>query len=356
MTKSVSMIEYQGRVDENGKALGHGPKVLNDYFELIREYCNVSVYAPLEILKEFKGCKEAISTKVLPDRIVMGKDKTIIIKIANKFNMFRNIERALKDTDAEILWFFNVEFYFFLYIFMHKRIKRKIICTMFLDGYRGGLIAKLKQFIFEQAQKKIDFIIATGKQLKFKNCKYEYVPDYFYDEEKFAKYKGIDKTQLAVCLGTMGKGKQLHEMVEAFNRIDYPLIVAGRFYDKELLKSLKEKANSNIKIRDEYLSNEEYMYLLSKATYTVLPYGKDKYDHQTSGVMQEAIFLNTIPISYNEVLEKNDVVGVGFNSWNELKIDLDEKSILEFTRIYEKKRKGEYSLSSVRNFYKGVFE
>ena len=85
------MVEYQGRIDENGKALGHGPKVLNEYFDFIKDYCQVSVYAPREMLNEFRGAKISHETKILPGKIVMGQDKTVLIKIKNKLNMFNTV-------------------------------------------------------------------------------------------------------------------------------------------------------------------------------------------------------------------------------------------------------------------------
>lgn len=352
----VSMIEYQGRVDENGKALGHGPKVLNEYFDFIKEYCHVSVYAPVEILREFRGNKYADKVKVLPKRIVMGQDKTVFVKVMNKINMFRNISLALKHAEGDTVWFFNVEFYFFLYMLFCKKAEKRIVVTMFLDGYRGGVIAKIKQFVFERAQKKIDFIISTGQQLTFKNCSYQYIPDYYFAKDKYSKYSDVPKERLAVCLGTMGKGKQLKELVDTFTQKDYPLVIAGRFYDKELLEELKSMAGSNITIRDEYLSNEEYMSLLAKATFTVLPYSPDKYDRQTSGVMQEALFVNTIPVSYNAVLDGNSVPGIGFDNWNELSLsDIDSDRINELIAKYSYLQTNVYDVSVVKNSYREIF-
>lgn len=351
----VLMVEYQGRVDEENNALGHGPKVLNDYFGIIKNYCDVSVYAPKEILKGFTGNKEAKQVKVLPEKIIMGKDKTLAVKIKNKLGMFKNISLALKNTDAETVWFFNVEYYFFLYLFLHRRIKKRIVCTMFLDGYRGGIVAKIKNYIFEQGQKKLDVIIATGKQLKFKNCKYYFVPDYYCPDE-LRKNDNIKKDKLAVCLGTMGKGKQLKELVTAFNKMDYPLIIAGRFYDKALLQELRDMAGKNIEIRDEYLSDDEYKSLLERATFTVLPYSPSKYDRQTSGVMQEAVFYNTIPVSYNGVLDGNGIKGIGFDSWDELNLDVvTEDEMIQCRNYYKELRNDEYSEEKVKNFYHEIF-
>lgn len=379
---NVYMIEYQGRCDENGKAVGHAPKVLNEYYNFIKEYSRVTVLAPSTILKEFTG--EVYVPKItLPKHIEMKGKTPFIEKITNKFNMFHNASKALKEAakdDDAILWFFNVEYYIMLwFVFLsklssnkNKRIFKKIVLTMFIDGYHASKSASIKtkiknnfkQWVFEQAQKKFDLIIATGEKFKYKNCESVFIPDYYYINEIYDKYNNIiascdstsfSKLDEAVCLGTMGRGKQLKEMVEAFSRIGYKLTVAGRFYDKELVKELKEIASDNIAIRDDYLSLDEYLTLLSKAKYTVLPYSPESYSFQTSGVMQEAMFLHTIPVTYSDILEGNCMKGIGFKSWNDLtkkKLDINSD---DFIKYYDEKINSCYSKEYAIKYYESIF-
>lgn len=348
--KKVCMVEYQGRCDEHGKAVGHGPKVLYEYYNFIKDICNVKVYAPKVILNEMP--REITSnSKVLKKHIVMQGKTPFIKKITNKLGMFSNIKKALKATDADEIWFFNVEYYLMLYLFLHKKPKQKVVCTMFLDGYHGGFVAKVKQWIFEKAQKKIDLIISTGSQIQFKNCEYTYIPDYYYIPEKYLRYTKKDKKEQCVCLGTMGNGKQLEELVKAFTDNGYPLLIAGRFYDKERLAALKESAGNNITIIDEYLSDEEYLTILGESKYVVLPYSPRQYSTQTSGVMQEAIFVDTVVVSYNEILSGNNVDGIGFDSFDKLtgeKLKGDTRKIIE---SYELKRLNEFSKEKICRQY-----
>lgn len=369
------MVEYQGRCDAEGKAVGHAPKVLQEYLQMICNDCEVSVFAPKVILKELPREEwkngGASQVKVLPCHIVMKGKTPFLEKITNKLHMFTNIRNALKHTDADILWFFNVEYYLMLYLFLHKKPKQKIVCTLFLDGYhadahagsKARFVAGVKQWVFEQAQKKIDLIISTGKQFTFPNCRWEYIPDYYdkkglYEPYRSRKSSGAGKEERAVCLGTMGNGKQLEEMVKTFARIGYPLTVAGRFYDQERVKALQTIAgqgNGKIEILDRYLSQEEYLSLLAGAKYTVLPYSPLNYATQTSGVMQEAVFVDTVPVTYRAILEGNDVLGVGFESWEELSQDLLMQDLTKYWTEYKRLRETVFSEASVQNKYLAIF-
>ena len=258
----ISMVEYQGRCDRDGKAVGHGPKVLKEYYNFIEKNNDVKIYAPQVI---FDSLKESAATgasqsgnsdaglstissgsnlgagssnrdydiSLLSEQIVMTSGKLFFKRLSEKMGMFKNIKAAVKNNDSDYIWFFNVEYYLMLYIFLHKKIRSKVICTFFLDGYHNGIVGKVKQWVFEKAQKKIDLIIATGPNLKFKNCKTVYVPDYYYIPDKYDALRNNPKEEKAVCLGTMNSGKQLEDMVEAFNKTGYPLYIAGRFFLSE---------------------------------------------------------------------------------------------------------------------------
>ena len=346
--KKIAMVEYQGRCDENQIAVGHAPKVLTEYYELIQKEYETEVFAPAVILKNLPETVNA-SARELPFHIVMKGQNSFFEKINNKLNMFRNIKQVIKTSDADILWFFNVEYYLMLYLFLHRKPRQKVVCTLFLDGYHGGVVAKGKQWVFEKAQKKISHIISAGRNFKFANCKSTFIPDYVCKESVYADYRTPEKKNEVVCLGTMGKGKQLEELITAFGKMKYPLLVAGRFYDKaqpgKLRKMAEESGNGAIEIRDCYLSNEEYLRILGEAKYVILPYSPSQYKTQTSGVLQEALFLDTIPIAFRDVLEGNGVSGIALDTWEMLKDGLlleDGEDIVNNNRQcradYEEKR------------------
>ena len=297
--------------------VGHSPKVLSEYYNLIKDYADVSIAAPSVYTPVLPAGAEDVAL-LLPKKIVMTSQTGIVGKIANKFHMFTNIKKAISYSDAEVLWFYNVEYYMMLYMMFHKKPDKRIVCTMFRDRYSGGKLGRIRQWVFERAQKKIDLIVATGPGLQYKNCKSVFIPDYFYEPTVYEQYANVEKKEQVVCLGTMGDGKLLEELVKAFNDVHYRLIIAGRFYDKQRLQRLKDAARSNITIIDEYIPVRKYYELLAQSKYTVLPYNPKVYNTQTSGVMQEAMFLGTVPIAFGKVLEGSGIPGAAIEAFNNI--------------------------------------
>ena len=319
----ICMAEYQGRCDEEGRAVGHAPKVLADYFGLISDDHDVSIFAPKTIADEIpREIKNKSDICLLPHNIVMKGHAPASERAVNKLRMFDNIHYILKHSDADVIWFFNVEFYLFLYLMLFGNRRKRIVVTIFLDGYHTGSLAGIKQRIFEAGQRKVYKCISTGAAFHFRNMPSVFIPDYICEDAIYAPLRLNTKENYAVCLGTMDKGKQLEELVDAFCRISYRLLIAGRFYDKEWYRSLKEKASDNIEIRDEYPKNDEYLSLLSHATYAVLPYNESRYSFQTSGVMQEAVFTDTIVLTHKDILKGNGIPGVGYVSYDDISDEL----------------------------------
>ncbi len=350
----VIMGEYQGRCDENGVAVGHAPKVLGEYARLLETDHDLQVLAPRCVLESasFAGRKKA---KVLPHVIVMKTGNSLREKIWNKVRMFSNISVILHREYTKNVWFFNTEFYLMLYLAIFGSRRKRIVCTMFQDGWHGGLRGRVKQWVFEQAQKKMYRIISAGEDFRFRNVESVYLPDYYCDEKEYGPYRAACKKPEAVCLGTMGAEKQLEEMVACFSRIGYPLTIAGRFYDKERVERLRAMAGENITIRDAYLSREEYLKLLGEASYLVLPYAPEQYGTQTSGVLQEAVFLDTVPVSFRKVLEGNHIPGILFSSWDELQKENFEKDTKEYRDRFARLRKEVYSKEHMKEVLDGIF-
>jgi hypothetical protein len=133
-------------------------------------------------------------------------------------------------------------------------------------------------------------------------------------------------------------------------------VIAGRFYDKEWYNELKAKASSNIEIRDEYPGNNEYLDLLSRATYAVLPYNEGRYSFQTSGVMQEAVFTDTIVLTHKDILGGNGIPGIGYSSYDDIEDEMliygandnydRNRAILS---EYDRLRRDTYSRESIKN-------
>ena len=341
MSKSVVMAEYQGRCDTAGTAVGHAPKVMREYGDMLAALSHdVAYYAPAVILKA-AGIKKDMHYKKLDHHILMKGKNSLAEKIFNKFRMFANISECLK-ADADVIWFFNTEFYFFLYIAIFGNRGRNVYANSFIGDFGRGFAPGIKRRIFERAQKRIGGMISTGASFSFKNTKSIFIPDYSYDPEVYDRFRTEEKEDVVVCLGTMSADKKLEEMVEAFNKNGYPLKVVGRFYDKERFEKLKRNAAANIEIRDEYPERDEYLTLLGSARFVVLPYPEEKYSMQTSGVLQEAVFLDTIPLTQKAILEGNKIPGGGYVNMDEIAEVIKKLDEAELKKSYAALREVDY--------------
>lgn len=147
----------------------------------------------------------------------------------------------------------------------------------------------------------------------------------------------------------MSKSKKLEELVQTFNELDYPLEIIGHFREKDRADILMGKAHNKIFIQDTYLSEEEYLLKLAEAKYAVLPYDETEYNNRTSGVLQECIFVNTIPITFSSILEANGTAGIGINDIRDiLDIKLNSINTDSIKNSYLERRKKEFSEEIIR--------
>lgn len=151
-------------------------------------------------------------------------------------------------------------------------------------------------------------------------------------------------------IGTMTESKDIEGLVETFLNSDIHVKIIGKFVDKSLYSILKEKIKTcgSILIEDKYLDNDEYYSLIAESRYVILPYKQSYYNKRTSGIILEAMFLDTIPIAPEYLLEFNDVKGIGYSDISEVSDLLknhDIESILEDFKI----KRSELSVDNIKN-------
>ena len=94
----IALVEYQGRHDKNGDAVGHAPKVFAEYLAYVDDDFIAECFIPGVILKTAlkQGRNEALLKKAseekrlhrLPYSINMEKNKSFTDRIKNKLYMF----------------------------------------------------------------------------------------------------------------------------------------------------------------------------------------------------------------------------------------------------------------------------
>lgn len=329
------MLDLVTVCDNNGKPLGHGVKVGNEYYHYLCEDFVVEQYVNADILPyiDNKNAKE------LPNRL-----KSDFVKIRRIFCIFRNLRYIYKKYTDDLIWVYVPDIYIFLFECLFFKKNRKIVNLVF-GVYCSS---KIKQVILALACRKSNIMIATNKYLQEMIPRSIYIPDYTYDE-KYEKFQTEQKKEMVVCLGTMNIKKKIIEAVEVFSRIDYPLIVIGQFASGELYEqSIKNKGN-NVIVENRYLSDEEYYTLLGTSKFCLLPYDHDFYMNQTSGVIQECMFLNTIPITHHSILEFSSILGIGYNDLSDLTdFNFFAEDVKKYYKKYKELQKEEYAYSTAK--------
>lgn len=343
------MSDYYGVCDEHGAVLGHSAKVLQEYTAMLQ--------GDMEISAALSPCLvNAVRTRMdlfqdihqLRYDIVETQGYGVGKRIADKVKLFRNIREVYRIAQSyDAVWFYRTDFFLFLYVYLHAKIRNtRMICLVYQQSFASGRLENILQHIYQKALQKFDLVINTNPNIRIDHPHVFAMPDYTYDPEEYAAYQDVPREDKVVCLGAMNPYKQLEETVTAFNANGLSLRIAGKFFDATRADRLREMARDNIEIEDSILSTETYYRALAGAKYAMIPYDMNQYRNRTSGVLQECIFLGTIPIAPREFLEQNAVPGIGYDSFEQLRdpaflqVDGIEAQLAAYRSHYDRTRIG----------------
>ena len=250
--ETLVFIDYCGSCDGEGRAIGHSPKVLMEYADLLKDHYKLEAILPLCVHESVKeGTFDRITN--LPYQIVEEGNRGLLKRLVDKYKLFRNIGLANRYSEQKICWYYRTDFFLFLYYF------------------------------FQRGLSKFDAVIYTQKNMKIPHPKVFYMPDYYYDA-KYEPYRKMPKDDKVVCLGTMNPYKELEKLVDVFNANGMKLKIAGRFLDQQRYLDLQHRAKDNVIVENVVLSEDDYYKKLAGAKYSILPYDMKVYEGRTSGV------------------------------------------------------------------------
>lgn len=316
--KKITLIDYYGNCDAEGRAIGHSPKVLKEYCSLVKDEYQVEAVLPKCIASETDR-KLFYDVKELPYQIVEEGNRSIFKRVVDKMKLFMNISQALKKAEGDLIWFYRTDFFLFLYFCLHRKIhQQKTICLIYQQKFAEGCLGKLLDKLYQKGLNKFDGVIYSQEKMAPNHSQIFYMPDYYYDQDKYSKYQSIEKKNKAVCLGTMNPYKKLEELVDVFNKNEIPLEIIGKFFTKERLSNLMQIAGENIYIEDAIITEDAYYQKMAEAQFIVLPYDMKQYAGRTSGVLVEALFMQAVPVAPQLLLEENGVAGIGYDDIGEL--------------------------------------
>ena len=331
----IVMADMYTVCDANGAPLGHGVKVGNEYYRCLSGDFEVEQYVNADVVP----CLENKNAKALPIqlRADSGKFKRI-------YCTFKNLWYIYKKHPGDVIWAYVPDIYAFLFECLFPKGRRRLANIVF-DAYSGS---KAKQMILGFLCRKSDIIIVTNEHLKKVIPGALCVPDYAYGKE-YERFRSRPKKEMVVCLGTMHIKKNIKEAVEVFTQIGYPLTVVGQFASRELYEQAIKNKGNNVVVENRYLSEEEYYTLLGASKFCLIPYDPDFYKDRTSGVLQECMFLDTVPITHRSILEFSAIPGIGYTSLSDLKQALFFKQDWEGCyKKYREFREGIYDRAAVK--------
>lgn len=326
---NITVCEYLNYVNHQGECIGHGKKVFHEAIELLETDFKVTAISSEHYA--CPTCRESIRNLDSVDQETLRSTNQIV---------FRNIFRAFKNINDNVIWFTNIDWRL-LACLAFIRGKRKIIITCYRDliedVYQStSKIKHLKCLLMKKGMKRADLVVVTNPNLKLAHNQI-FIPDYCYDE-KYLKYDTSIKKERILCVGAMRASKDLRGVVLHFRKTDIPIYIVGHFKDASEYEWLVKKKTDNITIENRFLDDEEYYRLIAQSRYVIVPYKMQSYQNATSGILQECVFLDTIPIGPRKLLEYNGIDGVKYDNLDDLPKTYKKLS-LQSTHISNSKSK-----------------
>lgn len=347
--KKLGLVDYECGIDIQKNPLGHTIKVLKEYPLYLCDSYKCYLIASKDILDANLSeniCE--LNYIQLPHSIIIRQTKNIIYKIKYRFVCFFNIRAALKNSECEVLWFINVTAMLYVYLFFCKKEGKRIICTMFRQDFLSDTLGWAFDFFYRKSLSKVDLIISSSKNFSFLHNNVLFIPDYFYDKT-YADYRAEKKKEMIVCLGVMDRRKKLEKLIPILNKLNYSVVIIGKFGSTEYYKEILEMASNNIVVKNEFLPKNEYYTYLGQAKFCLLPYDEQTYINRTSGVLLESVFLDTIPITLLNILKTNNVLGININSLPEMnKRKLTELEVEKYYEYYKKMRDETHNFKKIQ--------
>lgn len=331
--EKIALVDLWTVCDKNNNPIGHGIKVGNEYYEYVKNNIYVLQYANKSILNFLN------STNKRELKYSLTGNEFKIKKIIKTFKSFTEVYNNNNN-----IWFYVPDIYVFIYILMLPKKRHKYIVNIY-EEYANN---KIKNWIYKKALKKIDLSFVTNKKLLSHMHTGILIPDYAYIKDKYEQYNYSFKEERVICIGTMNEKKQLREAVEVFGKINMPLYIVGQFANEELYNDLNKIKKENIIIENKYVCENEYYNLLASSRYCLLPYDSKFYKNRTSGVLQECLFMNTIPICPKEILEFCNVNGIGYDDINKLSLKDFNIDIESIYSQYNKEKEEFYKADAVK--------
>ncbi len=271
-------------MNSNGTSRGHYFPVAENYYNIFKDSCKVYITGgPV-----YKNRFNEIYT--LPYDTF--ENSSIFI---NKIKILKNmIELFKKKSENDIIIIQSSAVATALIgIFLFKHSKCKVYTIQYNTECTNSFTKKI---IFKLASYKISGIICPDKTIgEAYKRPYCIVPDYIYTGNRTKNTLSFSERKYDFSLlGLICKDKGVTEVAQKLKNTPYQILIAGKPQSEEIRKELTEicKNASNIELKLEYLSDNEYDTAIKNSKYCILNYS-GAYSEHSSGVVFDIIFRGT---------------------------------------------------------------
>lgn len=348
------LCNYYGMCDKYGKLVGHSGKVTREYASILCELMDETCLIASPCIVGNVDSQLFSKIESLPYDISIENGSTIIKRILDKIKIWINVWKCMRKKDG-VLFFYQVDFFFFLFLFIHgKFLHRNIYLIMYHTNFTGGKAEGLLQLIYRRAIRYVKGVFYTSITADIPHDNKRWIPDFYYSASLYDKYynmHNMNKEERCVCLGTMNRFKELETLIDLFRQRPYSLEIVGKFDDADRFQRLRESVINcpNIIIDDRILNEDEYYQKMATAKYNFLPYSMEQYINRTSGVLQEVIFVGSTPVAPSRLLKQTKLPGIEYDNLESLDLD---KLISNNITVSKEERDNTVALYSKRYMYR----
>lgn len=347
--KKITICDYIGNCDNRDIPTGHAVKTINETVEMLSDSYKVSIIVTSVYKKYVDNSKVKY---ILKHNSSIHKQQKFLCKIVLRIKKIKSIGKILSTENN--VWFINTDFWLFIVLFVYPNKKnQKIYVTNYIDYYSGKeIIKKIKNFIYYFATKKANKVFVTDKHINYKN--HIFVPDYWFDKEKYVKYINTQKHKAVYMCGGINDGKDIFGTIKAFNVNGISLTIRGKFSSVKIYEEVCRIANENIVIENKRLSMTNYYTNIGSYKFILLPYKLKNYSNRSSGIILEALFLDTIVIAPYFLLKQLGIEGIGYEDIQELNFIqqwLENEKLLSEIVKQNRKYLDEYDYTIIKKRY-----
>lgn len=260
-----------------GTCLGHSFAVADNYLHMFADA--VAAGGPIYASRFTRA-------EILPHQ-TDEKHGTIV----NKWLALRNLRALFRRcrNDILVMQSSSVATAFFGIALFRPRVRK-----LFMIQYNtAGVSTPLKRLLYRFAFRYIDGIICPTETIgKAYGRPYCLVPDYICTPQQGATEIAYEHKSYDFCMvGLICRDKGIVEAARVLASSPYRVLIAGRADTPEIAEELQALADScsNIELKLQYLSEEEYAASIHASRYCILNYS-GAYSEHSSGVVFDILF------------------------------------------------------------------